>query len=140
MVVNELSLDWALPSVISAALAFGLGVFWYHPKVLGSRWVGARMKIQDERRQRARPNVSTLGLWFMAALFYSYLAGPVQVDTISEYFLLSCLLWVGFSMPPLVMGSLYTGHPLDAVAIDAAYQLAGYYIFALVHIVFLYIV
>ena len=38
-------------------------------------------------------------------------------------------------MPPIVMGSLYTGDPFNAVAVDAAYQLAGYYMIALTHIV-----
>ncbi len=139
MVISELSLDWALPSVISAAIAFAFGIFWYHPKVLGSRWLMARGKVADDLKPPAKPNVGSLGLWFMAALFYSFLSGPLQVDTISEYFLLSCLLWVGFAMPPVVMGSLYTGYPFDAVAIDASYQLAGYYIFAVVHILFIYI-
>ena len=38
-------------------------------------------------------------------------------------------------MPPLVMGALYTGYAFEAVSIDAAYQLAGYYIFAVIHII-----
>jgi hypothetical protein len=37
------------------------------------------------------------------------------------------------------MGALYTGYPFEAVAIDTSYQLGGYYIFAMVHIAFLYI-
>jgi hypothetical protein len=38
-------------------------------------------------------------------------------------------------MPPIVMGSLYTGYPFNAVAIDASYQLAGYYALGLTHII-----
>ena len=41
---------------------------------------------------------------------------------------------VAFAMPPLVMASLYTGYPFGAVAIDASYQLGGYYAMAIVHI------
>jgi hypothetical protein len=47
------------------------------------------------------------------------------------------LLWVAFSMPPTLMSALYTGYPFEAMAIDASYQLGGYYIFAAVHILFL---
>jgi hypothetical protein len=32
------------------------------------------------------------------------------------------------------MGAMYTGYSIKAVSIDTAYQLAGYYLFALVHI------
>lgn len=138
MTLNEISLDWALPSVLSGVLAFGLGVLWFHPKILGARWVAARGGISGNMEKTPKPFLISLCLWLLAALFYSFMAIPLQVDTISEFFLLSCLLWVGFAMPPLVMGSLYTGYPFDAIAIDASYQLGGYYIFALVHIVFLY--
>jgi len=38
-----------------------------------------------------------------------------------------------------VMGSLYTGYPFAAVAIDASYQLAGYYVLAMVNILMNYL-
>lgn len=61
------------------------------------------------------------------------------INNPAGYFALACLLWVAFAMPPALMGALYTGYPFEAVAIDTSYQLGGYYIFALTHIVFLYI-
>lgn len=73
----------------------------------------------------------------LAACFYAFLAQFLGVDKAAGYFCLSCLLWVAFSMPPTLMSSLYTGYPFEAMAIDTSYQLGGYYIFALVHIVFL---
>ena len=62
-------------------------------------------------------------------LMYMNINGPTEI------FLISCLLWVAFAMPPIVMASLYTGYPFGAVAIDASYKLGGYYAMALVHVV-----
>ena len=42
-------------------------------------------------------------------------------------------------MPPTVMGSLYTGVSFEAIAIDMAYQLGGYYVFACMHIAMIYV-
>lgn len=59
----------------------------------------------------------------------------LEIAEIEGLFALACLLWVAFALPPILMGALYTGYSFEAVSIDAAYHLGGYYIFALVHLV-----
>lgn len=132
-----LAFPWAA-TLISAAAACGLGMFWYHPKVLGGRWMEARGKVvtQVAVRPPSRTIVYTFLLWLVASCFYSFLTQLLFADTAPALIGLACLLWVAFAMPPRVMGSLYTGYPFNAVAIDMGYQLAGYYLFALVHIAF----
>ena len=56
-----------------------------------------------------------------------------EISVFHDLISLSCLLWVGFAMPPILMGAFYTGYPIKAAAIDSAYQLAGYYMFAVVY-------
>lgn len=127
---------WAF--LLSGFLSFALGLIWYHPKVLGDRWAEVRGKGAAEMKS-ALPFIASFFLWTLAACFYAFLAQFLGINDPAGYFCLSCLLWVAFSMPPTLMGALYTGYPFEAVAIDTSYQLGGYYIFALVHIGFLYI-
>ena len=126
--LQTLLASWLLPSFLGAVGAFILGVIWYHPRVLGARWLEARGLRPDDMARHANPFVLSFPLWFLSALFYSFLAVSMGIETPAELFLFSCLLWVAFAMPPIVMGSLYTGYPFNAVAIDASYQLAGYYV------------
>ena len=72
-------------------------------------------------------------LWIVAGFFYSFIAMTFERDGFHDLIALSCLLWVGFAMPPILMGAFYTGYPIKAAAIDSAYQLGGYYIFAMVY-------
>lgn len=124
-----------LETVLSGLSAFLLGFVWYHPSVLGKRWIEARGKSLEDMRRKPFPVLVSFVLWMLAACFYSFLIIIMGLDATMALVLLSCLLWVAFAMPPTVMGAFYTGYPFNAVAIDSAYQLAGYYLFALSHIV-----
>lgn len=120
---------------LSGILAFLLGLFWYHPKVMGGRW----SELHGSSAVARSPLffVASFFLWMLSACFYAFLAQFLQIDTAAGYFCLSCLLWVAFAMPPTLMTSLYTGSSFEAAAIDTTYQLGGYYVFAGVHIAFL---
>jgi hypothetical protein len=132
--LQQLVISWIFPSIVGAFAAFVLGIIWYHPKVLGGKWLEARNLTPDDFKRHTSPFVLSFPLWFLSALFYTFLLFAMHIDSSAEIFLFSCLLWVAFAMPPLVMASLYTGYPFNAVAIDAAFQLAGYYALGVVHI------
>lgn len=129
-----------LAVTLSGLFAFMLGVAWYHPKVMGARWMELRGLTQkDVETKSYLPFAATFFLWMLSACFYAFLAAFLSINTPAGYFCLSCMLWVAFAMPPNLMAGLYNGSPFEAVAIDTSYQLGGYYIFALVHMSFLYI-
>ncbi len=132
--LQSLVSQWFLPSFLGAVLAFILGMVWYHPRILGTRWLEARQLKPEDMHRQSSPFVLSFPLWFLTALFYTFLAVTLKVQGPEEVLLLSCMLWVAFAMPPIVMGSLYTGYPFNAVAIDASFQLAGYYALGLVYI------
>lgn len=131
---------WHIPALIAAFLAFVLGVIWYHPNILGSQWLKERGKTLEDFNIGFPQYMVSFFLWCIASYFYAFLAMTMEINTPPEFFLLSCIVWVAFTMPPTVVGSLYTGYPFGAVAIDASYQLAGYYVFAVVHIAFSYFI
>lgn len=132
--LQELLKSWLMPSLISAFGAFLLGLVWYHPKVLGNKWLEARGKTWADLPKNPTAFIVSFPLWFLTSLFYTFMVIYFHIDATPELLLLSCLLWVAFAMPPLVMGSLYTGDPFGAVAVDGAYQLAGYYVLAVTHV------
>ena len=124
-----------LETTVAGFLAFALGLFWYHPKVMGKRWLEARGKSVDDVRPTTFPHIVSFVLWMLASCFYSFLVLLLGLESSPALICLSCLLWVAFAMPPTVMGAFFTGYPFNAVAIDSAYQLGGYYLFAMTHIV-----
>ena len=134
VVLQDLVSTWLLPSFLGAVFAFLMGIVWYHPRILGGRWLEARGIDPENIKSNTSPFVLSFPLWFFTALFYTFLALALDVKSPAEVLLFSCMLWVAFAMPPIVMGSLYTGYPFNAVAIDASYQLAGYYGLGLVYI------
>jgi len=123
---------------LSGVLAFALGLLWYHPKILGGRWVEVRGANSVDSKKSPLSFVASFFLWMLSACFYAFLAQFLGINNAAGYFCLSCLLWVAFSMPPTLMSALYTGYPFEAMAIDTSYQLGGYYLFAAVHIAFLH--
>lgn len=128
-----------LETILSAVLAFGLGILWYHPKIMGGRWLEATGKSGAEIKMNIGKFLTSLVLWILAACFYSFLVIILEITTPAGFFALACLLWVAFAMPPSLMGSLYTGYSFEAISIDTSYQLAGYYMFALAHLAFIFI-
>lgn len=133
---SEIDINFAA-FALSAVMAFLLGIVWYHPKVLGNKWAEARGSEAASPPSTPLPYIASFFLWMLSACFYAFLAQFLGINTAAGYFCLSCLLWVAFSMPPTLMSALYTGYPFEAMAIDTAYQLGGFYAFAAVHIAFL---
>ena len=134
--LNDINISFGA-FALSGFLAAGLGLLWYHPKILGGRWMELRGVTEGPKASSPLPYVASFFLWMLAACFYAFLAQFLGINSAAGYFCLSCLLWVAFSMPPTLMSALYTGYPFEAMAIDTSYQLGGYYIFAGVHILFL---
>ena len=132
---------------VSGVLAFLLNVIWYHPKILGGRWLEVRGAGKGRRtsdsspwtgpKKSALPYIASFFLWTLSACFFSFLCSFLEINTPAGFFCVACLLWVAFAMPPILMNALNTGYPFEAMAIDASCQLGGYYIFAGVHIAFL---
>jgi hypothetical protein len=125
-----------LAVLVSALVAVGLGVLWYHPKCQGTRWLEARGIKTNGGTPSVFHVASSFLLWLLAACFYAFVSSLLDITSLPALISLSCLLWVAFSMPPILMGSIYTGYPFQAAAIDAAYHLGGYYMFALCFAVF----
>ena len=116
-------------------LAFSLGMVWYHPQALGRSWLKSRRLEGASADPTPTPFVVSFMLWMLASTFFTFLTEMLHIHDPAGLLCLASLLWVAFAMPPTIMGALYTGYPFQAAAIDSAYQLAGYYVIAVVHVV-----
>ena len=112
---------------------------WYCPAVMGKKWIEARGAPASGTKPGTLPFVVTFMLWMVAATFFSFLSTANHINSAPGFLCLASLLWVGFAMPPTLMGALYTGYPFRAMSIDSSYQLAGYYVLAVTHVLAGYI-
>lgn len=62
-VIQQMIVGWLMPSFLSAVAAFLLGIVWYHPRVLGSKWLEARGKTSEDMVRNASPFVLSFPLW-----------------------------------------------------------------------------
>ncbi|HNS45075.1 MAG TPA: DUF1761 family protein, partial [Alphaproteobacteria bacterium] len=72
-ILQDLITSWLMPSFLSAVVAFLLGLIWYHPKVLGGKWFEAREISSDDLKRGAHPFILSFPLWFLTALFYTFM-------------------------------------------------------------------
>ena len=121
-----------LETLMSAFVAFVLGIFWYHPKVMGEKWSEAHNVQKDIR---LTPPAYIMGglLWFITATIYSFLTQFLNPPEIGSMLGLSTFIWVGFILPPHIIGGFYSGNKLMVSAVDSSYYLAGLYLFAVIH-------
>ena len=121
-----------METIISALVAFALGTFWYHPKVLGDKWAEAH-SLQKEVKLGPLTYVFGLFLWMVTSAIYSFLTQFLTPPTIEALLGLSTFLWVGFILPSHLISGFYTGNRLMVAAVDSSYYLAGLYLFAVIH-------
>lgn len=120
-------------TVLSAIVAFILGLLWFHPKVMGEKWAEAVGQDPNELRVGFTAYIVALVLWFFASAVYTFLTTFLTPPTIGALLGLSTFLWVGFILPAVMIGGMFMGKKLMVMAIDSSYFLAGFYLFAVIH-------
>jgi cobalamin biosynthesis protein CobD/CbiB len=133
-VFNQFPEDFSiLKTLISAFVAFALGVMWYHPVVVGEKAAQAISKQTNDFKPTAIVYVLGLLLWIITSSIYSFMVNFLTPPSMTAMLGLSTFLWVGFILPPLLLNGLYSGRKLLVIGIDSTYFLAGLYLFAVIH-------
>ena len=120
-------------TILSGFVAFVLGILWYHPKIMGEKWLEAMGRDDEKISLSPFVYVVALCLWMVSAAVYSFLAGFLTPPAIGELLGLSTFIWVGFILPAVMIGGMFMGKKLMAMAVDSSYFLAGLYLFAVIH-------
>lgn len=121
-----------IETCICAIIAFGLGLFWYHPKVMGDKRVEAHVG-DGTTKVTIMAYIVGLLLWFITASVYSFLTTFLSPETLPNLLGLSTFIWVGFILPSSMISGFYSGNKLMVTAVDSSYYLAGLYLFAVIH-------
>ena len=119
-------------TIIAAMVAFSLGIFWYHPKVMGEKWAEAHGATK-EVRLGATAYICGALLWLTTSFIYSFLIQFLTPPSMGAMLGLSTFLWVGFILPPYLISGFYNGTKLMVAGVDSSYYLAGLYLFAVIH-------
>lgn len=122
-----------LETVLSTIVAFFLAMFWYHPKVMGDKWIEAFEKDSVIGHISPLNHLIIFILWSFSAFIYSFLSGFLTPDSIGALLGLSTFIWVGFILPPILINGLVHKKKLIVMAVDSSYYLAGLYLFAVIH-------
>ena len=122
-----------LQTIISALVAFILGVVWYNPKLIGEKAIEALSEQTRGYKPGAVSYVIAFLLWSMTSLIYSFLTSFLTPPTIQSLLGLSTFLWIGFILPAIMMNGLFHGKKLILMGLDSSYFLAGLYLFAVIH-------
>jgi len=120
-------------TILSGFVAFVLGILWYHPKIMGEKWLEAMGRDDEKISLSPFVYVVALCLWMVSAAVYSFLAGFLTPPAIGELLGLSTFIWVGFILPAVMIGGMFIGKKLMVMAVDSSYFLAGLYLFAVIH-------
>lgn len=120
-------------TLICTVVAFILGIVWYNPKLLGEKATEARHSELNGYKPTVLVYATAFVLWFITACVYSFLTGFLNPPSIQALLGLSTFLWVGFTLPAVMLNGLLSGKKLMVMAVDSSYFLAGLYLFAVIH-------
>ena len=116
-----------LPTTLGALAAFLLGIVWYHPSMFGDQIKAFHIRVKKETNKAVMPIALCLFLWIVASFFFGFIATSLSITTFGGLFSLACMFWIAFALPPIVMSTIFIEPDMEVLAINSAYQLAGYY-------------
>ncbi len=122
-----------LKTIISAFVAFVLGVVWYNPVVMGKSTTEAISEENKGYRPGAFIYAVVILLWCISSGVYTFLTSFLTPPTFAELLGLSTFLWIGFALPATLLSGLFSGKKLVVMGVDSSYYLAALYLFAVIH-------
>lgn len=107
----------------AAIVSMIIGFIWYHPRVLGNRWMAGTGKKKEEM---GNPKVAMIGgfiaslimMWVFAQNLVAWQALNALEGAMGGFF-----LWLGFIATTMTMGALFEGQKKSYWAINAFYYL-----------------
>jgi hypothetical protein len=122
-----------IQTVISALVAFVLGIVWYNPTLMGEKAAEEHAKVLNGYKPGLHVYVIALLLWVLSACVYSFLMSFLTPPSIQSLLGLSTFLWIGFVLPAILLNGMFSGKNFNVMAIDSSYFLASFYLFAVIH-------
>ncbi len=115
-----------LAILLCGVIAMFLGTFWYSPFLFGKIWLESMDKSEEDLKKDFKP-VKTYGLTFVSHLVMAF--GLAQIMTfmdaysVPEGIRVAFLCWVGFTVAPMLVNTLYEGKKIKLLGVDTGYHL-----------------
>lgn len=122
-----------LQTILSAIIAFVLGIVWYNPTLMGEKAAEEHAKALNGYKPGFQVYIIAMLLWALSSYVYSFLMSFLTPPSIQALLGLSTFLWVGFVLPATLLNGLFSGKNFSVMAIDSSYFLAALYLFAVIH-------
>jgi len=114
--------------LIAAILGFGLGAFWYSPKLFGSQWAAALGMSEEELQAEFSP-ARTYGTRFVTILIAAYILARILVHTEATTLVAGIetgfLVWLGFVATFALDRVLFEKRPFKLYLINSGYYLVS---------------
>lgn len=112
--------------LMSGIAAFLLGWVWYSA-LFSAPWVEAQRFTPEQKRDLGKNMPMVMGTSFVGylvtAVALAVLLGFSHTTEFSQALPITLAAWLGFSVMPSLMHSMYTGRSLTGLAIDMGYEL-----------------
>ncbi len=112
-----------VPVVVVTILNIFLGMLWYSPLLLGSRWAKSHKFESKKLKPSAYHYIGSILVSFITALIIAVLIDEFQVTCPLSGLLLGFCLWLGFIATTHFSGVIWAQKPLTVYFIDVAYLL-----------------
>lgn len=115
-----------LAILLCGVIAMLLGTFWYSPFLFGKIWLESMDKSEEDLKKDFKP-IKTYGLTFLSHLVMAF--GLAQIMTfmdassVPEGIRVAFLCWVGFTVAPMLVNSLFEGKKIKLLGVDTGYHL-----------------
>ncbi len=115
-----------LAILLCGVIAMLLGTFWYSPFLFGKIWLESLDKSEEDLKKDFKP-FKTYTLTFISYLVMAF--GLAQIMTfmdaysVPEGIRVAFLCWVGFTVAPMLVNSLFEGKKIKLLGVDTGYHL-----------------
>lgn len=125
-----------LAIILAAVAGQIIGALWYSPLLFGKQWMklsGVTQKDIDGAKGKMGPAylMAFIGAIVMAIVL-ALVFGWSSVDSFGQAFIVTVLLWAGFTLPVHLGQILWGGKPAGLFFLNGAYQIVMMVIMALI--------
>lgn len=125
-----------VPVIAASLVPLIVGAVWYHPGILGTRWMSYKHITPAMADRASKLSVHTTAvmivLGVVTAFMLSRILYALDIHTYSGGLITAASLWVGFVVPATISRVLWDHAPLALYVIETGQWLVSFCIMSLV--------
>ena len=118
-----------LAVIISAAIYFVIGAFWYSPMLFVNTWLHGLGKTMEEMQRTNQGSPAPYVIGFLCDLIVAYaiawFVNNLGEPNVFRGVFVAFVLWVGIAAPDMLMHGMFEGYPLSFFAVNTGYTAVG---------------